>query len=217
MNRGEMKAYLRRKLQDEILDYLWQDEELEDAIQDAQCEASIRNNLVVDRTSPLTTFATVDGQGSYPISRLFYKITRVLVDGRPLRMTTRQDVEREHCITPLNGVPRAWFFDSDWSIHFDRPTSDAHQVQFEGYRYPNAMLADEDECEIPDATGSIHRKMLLWAMKLLKEKEDLEVERQGDAARHEAAFAREFGPAVDVYSKVERARSSRRQVRPNIW
>jgi hypothetical protein len=217
MNRGEMKAYLRLKLQDQQLDYLFPDEELEDAIQDAQCEGSVRCDLIIDKNSELTTFSTVIGGDSYPISRLFYRVKSVIVNGRRLQETTRQDVERLRCVTPAIGFPSEWFFDSDGSIHFDRAANAVYEVKFEGHRYPQAMLDDDAECEVPDATGSIHRKLLLWAMKLLKEKEDLEVERQGDAARHEAAFDREFSPIVNVGSRVERARSSRRQVRPNFW
>lgn len=215
MNRGEMKAYLRRKLQDEVLDYLWQDEELEDAIQDAQCEAAYRCNLIFEKDTPTTTFNTAAGVDGYAISRLFYRIDRVLVSGREIPKTTKEDVERRRCVTPSVGKPCEWFRGDDGRLHFDKAPNKEYQVKFEGCRYPAAMADDQAECEVPDDTGLIHRKLLLWAMKLLKEKEDLEVERQGDAVRHEQAFEREFGPSVNVAARVSKSLSRRHQTRVN--
>lgn len=209
MDKKTLRAHYRKKTQDEQAAQLWTDGEIDLYIREAECEACVSCDLIHDKSSALTVITPTVGMAFYAPSALFYNITDVKLNGRRLVRITR-DKAQALDYTPL-GAPQAYYIDLDGSIVFDRPIdASVTSLSFEGFRYPVEMATDDDLCEVPEMWQI---KMLEWAFKLGKEKEDPQTERPADAAKHLANFLAFFAPTKNVDQIRRQGQGAHRVVR----
>ena len=203
MHREALRRRVRLLAQDTTLPYLWQDEDIDDWLNEAQQEAAIRARLL--RATPashpaLCEFSLTAGETAIALPEQLYEISYqewvIGAERRPLKL-----VSREWMDTTLPGwraIPAA---DPDYLVQ-DRqalevvppPIADG-SVLIEGYRLPEPMGADDEEPGIPLAH---HIHLVQWALHVGYSLPDAETFNPGKSQAAEAEFTRYFGARPDA-------------------
>ena len=203
MRREALRRRVRLLAQDTTLPYLWQDEDIDDWLNEAQQEAAIRARLL--RATPashpaLCEYPLAAGETAITVPDQIYEISHqewaAGSERRPLKL-----VSREWMDTTLPGWRAMPAADPDYLVQ-DRqqlevvppPIADG-SVRIEGYRLPEPMQADNDEPRIPLAH---HIHLVQWALHVGYSMPDAEMFNAGKSAAAEAEFTRYFGARPDA-------------------
>ena len=203
MRREALRRRVRLLAQDTTLPYLWQDEDIDDWLNEAQQEAAIRARLL--RATPqshpaLCEFSLTAGESAVTLPDALYEITHqewaAGSERRPLKL-----VSREWMDTTLPGWRAMPAADPDYLVQ-DRqqlevvppPIADG-SVLIEGYRLPEPMGADDEEPGIPLAH---HIYLVQWALHVGYSLPDAETFNPGKSQAAEAEFTRYFGARPDA-------------------
>lgn len=203
MHREALRRRVRLLAQDTATPYLWQDEDIDDWLNEAQQEAAIRARLL--RATPqshpaLCEFSLTAGESAVTVPDALYEIShQEWAEGserRPLKL-----VSREWMDTTLPGWRAMPAADPDYLVQ-DRqqlevvppPIADG-SVRIEGYRLPEPMQADNDEPRIPLAH---HIHLVQWALHVGYSLPDAETFNPGKSQAAEAEFTRYFGARPDA-------------------
>ena len=203
MRREALRRRVRLLAQDTTLPYLWQDEDIDDWLNEAQQEATIRARLL--RATPashpaLCEFSLTAGETAIALPEQLYEISYqewvIGAERRPLKL-----VSREWMDTTLPGWRAMPAAEPDYLVH-DRqalevvpaPSTDG-AVLIEGYRLPEPMELDDDEPRIPLAH---HIHLVQWALHVGYSLPDAETLNPGKSQAAEAEFARYFGARPDA-------------------
>jgi diadenosine tetraphosphatase ApaH/serine/threonine PP2A family protein phosphatase len=203
VRREALRRRVRLLAQDTTLPYLWQDEDIDDWLNEAQQEAAIRARLL--RATPtshpaLCEFSLTAGETTIALPDQLYEISyQEWQSGgarRPLKL-----VSREWMDTTLPGWRAMPAAEPDYLVQ-DRqalevvppPIADG-AVLIEGYRLPEPMELDDDEPRIPLAH---HIHLVLWALHIGYSLPDAETLNPGKSQAAEAEFTRYFGARPDA-------------------
>lgn len=203
MHREALRRRVRLLALDTATPYLWQDEDIDDWLNEAQQEAAIRARLL--RATPqshpaLCEFSLTAGESAVTVPDALYEIShQEWAEGserRPLKL-----VSREWMDTTLPGWRAMPAADPDYLVQ-DRqqlevvppPIADG-SVRIEGYRLPEPMQADNDEPRIPLAH---HIHLVQWALHVGYSLPDAETLNPGKSQAAEAEFTRYFGARPDA-------------------
>ena len=203
MHREALRRRVRLLAQDTATPYLWQDEDIDDWLNEAQQEAAIRARLL--RATPqshpaLCEFSLTAGESAVTVPDALYEITHqewaVGSERRPLKL-----VSREWMDTTLPGWRAMPAGEPDYLVQ-DRqqlevvppPIADG-AVLIEGYRLPEPMGADDEEPGIPLAH---HIYLVQWALHVGYSLPDAETFNPGKSQAAEAEFTRYFGARPDA-------------------
>lgn len=203
MRREALRRRVRLLAQDTTLPYLWQDEDIDDWLNEAQQEAAIRARLL--RATPashpaLCEFSLTAGETAIALPEQLYEISYqewvIGAERRPLKL-----VSREWMDTTLPGWRAMPAAEPDYLVQ-DRqqlqvvppPIADG-AVLIEGYRLPEPMELDDDEPRIPLAH---HIHLVQWALHVGYSMPDAETFNPGKSQAAEAEFARYFGARPDA-------------------
>ena len=203
MRREALRRRVRLLAQDTTLPYLWQDEDIDDWLNEAQQEAAIRARLL--RATPashpaLCEFSLTAGETAIALPEQLYEISYqewvIGAERRPLKL-----VSREWMDTTLPGWRAMPAAEPDYLVQ-DRqalevvppPIADG-SVRIEGYRLPEPMQADNDEPDIPLAH---HIHLVQWALHVGYSMPDAETFNPGKSQAAEAEFTRYFGARPDA-------------------
>ena len=203
MHREALRRRVRLLAQDTTLPYLWQDEDIDDWLNEAQQEAAIRARLL--RATPashpaLCEYPLAAGETAITVPDQLYEISHqewaAGSERRPLKL-----VSREWMDTTLPGWRAMPAADPDYLVQ-DRqqlevvppPIADG-SVRIEGYRLPEPMQADNDEPRIPLAH---HIHLVQWALHVGYSMPDAEIFNPGKSQAAEAEFTRYFGARPDA-------------------
>ena len=203
MHREALRRRVRLLAQDTATPYLWQDEDIDDWLNEAQQEAAIRARLL--RATPashpaLCEYPLAAGETAITVPDQIYEITHqewaAGSERRPLKL-----VSREWMDTTLPGWRAMPAADPDYLVQ-DRqqlevvppPIADG-SVRIEGYRLPEPMQADNDEPRIPLAH---HIHLVQWALHVGYSLPDAETFNPGKSQAAEAEFTRYFGARPDA-------------------
>lgn len=203
MRREALRRRVRLLAQDTTLPYLWQDEDIDDWLNEAQQEAAIRARLL--RATPashpaLCEFSLTAGETAIALPEQLYEISYqewvIGAERRPLKL-----VSREWMDTTLPGWRAMPAAEPDYLVQ-DRqqlqvvppPIADG-AVLIEGYRLPEPMDLDDDEPRIPLAH---HIHLVQWALHVGYSMPDAETFNPGKSQAAEAEFARYFGARPDA-------------------
>ena len=203
MRREALRRRVRLLAQDTTLPYLWQDEDIDDWLNEAQQEAAIRARLL--RATPashpaLCEFSLTAGETAIALPEQLYEISYqewvIGVERRPLKL-----VSREWMDTTLPGwraMPAAepdYLVQDRQALEVVPPPIAAGAVLIEGYRLPEPMVADDEEPGIPLAH---HIHLVQWALHVGYSLPDAETFNPGKSQAAEAEFARYFGARPDA-------------------
>lgn len=203
MRREALRRRVRLLAQDTTLPYLWQDEDIDDWLNEAQQEAAIRARLL--RATPashpaLCEFSLTAGETTIALPDQLYEISyqewQSGGERRPLKL-----VSREWMDTTLPGWRAMPAAEPDYLVQ-DRqalevvppPIADG-TVLIEGYRLPEPMELDDDEPRIPLAH---HIHLVQWALHVGYSLPDAETFNPGKSQAAEAEFTRYFGARPDA-------------------
>ena len=203
MRREALRRRVRLLAQDTTLPYLWQDEDIDDWLNEAQQEATIRARLL--RATPashpaLCEFSLTAGETAIALPEQLYEISYqewvIGAERRPLKL-----VSREWMDTTLPGwraMPAAepdYLVQDRQALEVVPPPIAAGAVLIEGYRLPEPMVADDEEPGIPLAH---HIHLVQWALHVGYSLPDAETFNPGKSQAAEAEFARYFGARPDA-------------------
>ena len=203
MHREALRRRVRLLAQDTATPYLWQDEDIDDWLNEAQQEAAIRARLL--RATPqshpaLCEFSLTAGESAVTVPDALYEISHqewaAGSERRPLKL-----VSREWMDTTLPGWRAMPAADPDYLVQ-DRqqlevvppPIADG-SVRIEGYRLPEPMQANNDEPRIPLAH---HIHLVQWALHVGYSLPDTETLNPDKSQAAEAEFTRYFGARPDA-------------------
>ena len=203
MHREALRRRVRLLAQDTATPYLWQDEDIDDWLNEAQQEAAIRARLL--RATPqshpaLCEFSLTAGESAVTVPDALYEISHqewaAGSERRPLKL-----VSREWMDTTMPGWRAMPAADPDYLVQ-DRqqlevvppPIADG-SVRIEGYRLPEPMQADNDEPRIPLAH---HIHLVQWALHVGYLMPDADMFNPGKSQAAEAEFTRYFGARPDA-------------------
>ena len=203
MRREALRRRVRLLAQDTTRPYLWQDEDIDDWLNEAQQEATIRARLL--RATPashpaLCEFSLTAGETAIALPEQLYEISYqewvIGAERRPLKL-----VSREWMDTTLPGwraMPAAepdYLVQDRQALEVVPPPIAAGAVLIEGYRLPEPMVADDEEPGIPLAH---HIHLVQWALHVGYSLPDAETFNPGKSQAAEAEFARYFGARPDA-------------------
>lgn len=203
MHREALRRRVRLLAQDTATPYLWQDEDIDDWLNEAQQEAAIRARLL--RATPqshpaLCEFSLTAGESAVTVPDALYEISHqewaAGAERRPLKL-----VSREWMDTTLPGWRAMPAGEPDYLVQ-DRqqlevvppPIADG-SVRIEGYRLPEPMQSDDDEPRIPLAH---HIHLVQWALHVGYSLPDAETFNPGKSQAAEAEFTHYFGARPDA-------------------
>ena len=203
MRREALRRRVRLLAQDTTLPYLWQDEDIDDWLNEAQQEATIRARLL--RATPashpaLCEFSLTAGETAITVPDQLYEISHqewaAGGERRPLKLMSREWMD-----TTLPGwraMPAAepdYLVQDRQALEVVPPPIAAGAVLIEGYRLPEPMELDDDEPRIPLAH---HIHLVQWALHIGYSLPDAETLNPGKSQAAEAEFTRYFGARPDA-------------------
>lgn len=207
MNLGELRSRLRIRLDDTAEPYLYDDDTLRDALNDAVRQAAIRKRLVLDRsTSACCRFAVAIDQSKVRMHPRMLAIRTARWSGapRPLLLRTLKMLERDYPDwpqQPAQETPAILVVDADTGSVMLWPTpSEAGTLELAIWRAPLDAEELEDEGDDPLVDELFHIDLLDWAEHYVYLTKDGEAGDPQRAAAAEQRFTQKFGPQPNAHS-----------------
>ena len=218
MNLADFIAEFRFARGDTELPYLWSDEEITTALNDALNEACERALLIEDKTpAEVCTISLAAGDASYALHDSIIKIKRLVLDGVPLKETSVEEMDAADAYWETReGDPSAYLREGDGSIRFDKIPTKTQSASLTVYRTPLTPLSTDDMTAVPEIKAIYHMRLLPWVYRCALLKHDAETYDKERADEQEAIFIRSFGERPDA--NVQRKRRDKRPpVASVIW
>jgi hypothetical protein len=193
---------------DEIVDkpdLLWSLDEWTEYANDAENEACIRGNLIIDKSTALTSIAVLSGIGTYSIDEKILEIRRVkLASGtEPLVKTSKKVLDATYPNWETDtGTVRSWFHDGTNKITLYKLPNTATTMSLMVSRLPLVPMTLANKLtESPEVDAMYHQGLVDWMLLRAYSKQDTETLDKGKAKEHLTRFTKRFGerPEVAVY------------------
>lgn len=206
-------AEFRRVMDDTAQGQLWEDAEIVAYLNSAVDEACERALLLEDRTTECCCRVHIEpGETVYRLHPAVLKVKRVALDGRPLAVTSEEELD---CQSPgwesRTGAPRAYFLTGQrhQQLHLAPRPIAAATLALTVYRTslrPVPLTGFERATiELPEL---YHLRLMPWIYRCALMKSDSETVNRDKALEHEGVFERSFGVRPDA--NVQRKRRDRR-------
>lgn len=210
MNKGQLRARLRVKLDDVAVPQLWDDDTLDLYINEAEREVAFRARCLRDETTPaVCQVALVADQQRYVLDPRVFEVLHARINGQ------RYDLERNTSGSfrgyQNSGVACEYGIDREGAtlvLTLNTPTPAANpdptRIDMTVLRYPlNGMVDDADPAEV---ANEYQIPMLDWAVYLAFDTPNSDINGQNLKKKDdaEARFTARFGERVDA--NVERKR-----------
>lgn len=205
MNRAELVAEFRRRARDEAgPPFLWNEDEIQLYLDEANDEAAERSSLIRDSITPEICEVVIEaGNTWFELDDRILQVRRAKLDSqtRPLRITTKEaiDLDWDGWEDQPAGEPRLLVVDAEgagWSARLVPPPSAEEVMRLEVNRLPlGPLLKDSDE---PEFSRRLHLALVDWMLHKAYSKKDAETYNPAKASEHAADFASVFGERRDV-------------------
>lgn len=196
-------------------DTLWSDEEIVGYLNEAVNEVAERALLIEDHSTPAAcSIALQAGVGEYALHPSVIKIKRVSWNGRPLGVTSTEELDCEHVAwETLAGRPNRYIHSGADTLRLFRiPRAEdlavAPTLALTVYRTPLVPFTVDDLYAVPEVKTLYHDRLMQWMYRCAYLKNDSEVFDSNAAAKHDAAFTASFGQRPDA--NVQRKRRDKR-------
>lgn len=185
---------------DEVVDkpdLLWSLAEWTEYANDAEREACIRANLLLDQTSAMAVLAVSSGIASYSLNEkvLIVKRAKLTSGNEPLVKTSRRVLDATYPNWEAEvGTTRSWLPDSTNKITLYKiPTAD-DSLNLMISRLPETdMLLVNKTSDSPEIDSQYHLGLVDWMMHRAYSKQDSETLDLGKAKEHLKRFTARFG------------------------
>lgn len=191
---------------DEVVDkpdLLWSLDEWTEYANDAENEACIRGNLIIDKTSALTSITVVSGTATYGTDEKILEIRRVkLLSGtEPLVKTQRKVLDATYPNWETDaGAVRSWLPDGTNKITLYKNPGAGTTMNLMVSRLPLIPMTLADKLtDAPEIDTVYHQGLVDWMLLRAYSKQDSETLDKGKAKEHLTRFTKRFGerpPAV---------------------
>ncbi len=185
---------------DEVIDkpdLLWSLAEWTEYANDAENEACIRANLILDRTSGLSIINVLSGTATYSIDEKILLIKRAKLSSgtEPLVKTSRRVLDATYPNWETDtGTVRSWLPDGTNKITlYKSPTANA-TLNLMISRLPSAAMLLANKLTVtPEIDTQYHLGLVDWMLHRAYSKQDAETLDKGKAKEHLARFTKRFG------------------------
>ncbi len=178
-------------------DLLWSLEEWTEYANDAENEACIRANLILDRTSALAVIAVLSGTATYSIDEkiLLIKRAKLSSGAEPLVKTSRRVLDATYPNWETDtGTVRSWLPDGSNKITlYKSPLANATLNLMISRLPAAAMLLADKLTDTPEIDTQYHQGLVDWMLHRAYSKQDAETLDLGKAKEHLARFTKRFG------------------------
>jgi hypothetical protein len=194
---------------DEVIDkpdLLWSLSEWTEYANDAENEACIRANLILDQTSALAVITIVSGTAIYSIHEKILLIKRAKLSSgtEPLVKTSRRVLDATYPNWEVeSGTVRSWLPDSTNNIRLYKSPTANTTLNLMISRLPLEPMLLADKLTVsPEIDVQYHLGLTDWMMHRAYSKQDSETLDKGKAKEHLLRFTKRFGerPAASVLS-----------------
>lgn len=224
MNRAELVAAFRARVSDQVLPYLWSEDEVQEYLDDAHNEAVERSNGIRDSaTASICTIAVTADVADYALSPRILSVERAKLDNRniPLDLTSTAEMDRGTSVRVRDwrssypgslsqnqtgagweqqaGQPKYLVLEFDnalWRAKLSPIPTENDTLRLHVFRLPLALL-DDDDLE-PEIAYRLHIRLVDWMEHRAYSKKDAETYDEAKAARAAAAFTSAFGERIDA-------------------
>lgn len=198
MNRGEIIALARSRLDDIEEPYGWSTANLQLWLNEAITEAAIRANLLVESSTDVGPIILVAGQLEYETACDFLLVTRAAIAGYPpLIQITRRELDELSCNWEAQGAGRPIYYITDALPRtigvWPTPNTDfaGLELKLRIIRLPRTLGADTAS---PEIASYYHHHLVDWIRYRAFSRPDTDRFDINEAERAEADFTRYFGP-----------------------
>lgn len=185
---------------DEIVDkpdLLWSLEEWTEFANDAEEEACVRANLILDKTSALANITVVSGTATYAIDEkiLVIKRAKLSTGTEPLVKTSRRVLDASLPNWEADtGAVRSWLPDDTNKITLYKSPLAGATLNLMVSRLPqNPMTLPNKLTESPEIDNQYHLGLIDWMLHRAYSKQDSETLDKGKAKEHLTRFVKRFG------------------------
>jgi hypothetical protein len=185
---------------DEIVDkpdLLWSLAEWTEYANDAENEACIRANLIIDKSSGLTSITVASGIATYSIDEkiLIIKRAKLLSGTEPLVKTSRRVLDATYPNWEADtGAVRSWLPDDTNKITLYKSPVAATTLNLMVSRLPlSPMTLANKLTESPEIDVQYHLGLVDWMLHRAYSKQDSETLDKGKAKEHLTRFVKRFG------------------------
>jgi hypothetical protein len=185
---------------DEVIDkpdLLWSEAEWTEYANDAEKEACIRANLLLDQTSAFAVLTITSGIATYALSEkvLIVKRAKLTSGTEPLVKTSRRVLDATYPNWETeSGTTRSWLPDGTNKITLYKIPSANDTLNLMISRLPEAdMLLAGSESISPEIDVQYHLGLVDWMLHRAYSKQDSETLDKGKAKEHLKRFTARFG------------------------
>ncbi len=185
---------------DEVItkpDLLWSLAEWTDFANEAENEACIRANLLIDQSSSLTNITISSGIATYTIDEKILVIRRAMMSSgtEPLVKTSRRVLDATYSGWESDaGTVRSWLPDDTNKITLYKKPAAAATLSLMVSRLPLAVMELADKLsDTPEIDVQYHEGLIDWMLHRAYSKQDSETLDTGKAKSHLARFTARFG------------------------
>ena len=185
---------------DEVIDkpdLLWSEAEWTEYANDAENEACIRANLIIDQSSALAIINVLSGTATYSIDEKILLIKRAKLSGgtEPLVKTSRRVLDATYPNWEAeSGAVRSWLPDDSNKITLFKIPSADDTLSLMISRLPESpMLLVNKATVSPEIDTQYHLGLLDWMLHRAYSKQDSETLDVGKAKEHLKRFTARFG------------------------
>ncbi len=185
---------------DEILDkpdLLWSLAEWTEYANDAENEACIRANLILDRTSALAIITVLSGTATYSIDEKILLIKRAKLSSgtEPLVKTSRRVLDATYPNWEVDtGTVRSWLPDGSNKITLYKSPLANDTLNLMISRLPAAAMLLANKLTVtPEIDSQYHLGLVDWMLHRAYSKQDSQTLDLGKAKEHLARFTKRFG------------------------
>jgi len=213
MDRAEIRAEVRRFLDDTVEPYEISDTAINSRIDEAINEACTRADLILDSSSSICDISVVAGTSEYATSPLIIDIHRARLPSakKPLHKLGYKALDDEDGEwASRTGTPEAYILDMDTNKLVLYPTPKIDEtLNMTVRRLPETGLADDDS--EPEFAKTYHYDLIYWVLHLTYLTRDSEIFDQKASDRYESIFERRFGTRRTALQIERNKRSYRRR------
>jgi hypothetical protein len=214
LTRADLRRRARQRLDDTVAPYLWSDQELNDAINDALIDASIRAHLTVEDDYDIAVTAST---AKYALPSGVLDVKSVYLNSQPTVTLTRTSIRRREQYyggrPNSTGTPWSYALDQtkagtgdDYgilvrSITFIGTPTAADTAYLDIVRLPATLEVDTD---IPEIDGMFHPDLVYGVLERAYMKSDIDSFDPVRSKMNAELFEARFGPRLPAVVLRER-------------
>ncbi len=185
---------------DEVIDkpdLLWSLPEWTEYANDAENEACIRANIIIDRTSAIAGISIISGTATYSIDEKILLIKRAKLSSgtEPLVKTSRRVLDATYPNWEVDtGTVRSWLPDGSNKITLYKSPLANSTLNLMISRLPLAAMLLVNKLTVsPEIDTQYHQGLVDWMLHRAYSKQDSQTLDLGKAKEHLARFTKRFG------------------------